>query len=66
MGTYASALVFRVGKGRRKFSVAQSRPFDLLVSPFWQPFLVKVPKSDHLLFLGPKRASESCFLPSLP
>ena len=38
------------------FSVVQSRPFDLLVFPFWS--IVEVPKGDHLLFAGPNWASE--------
>ena len=36
----------------KKLSKA-NRPFDLLVFPFWHPFLVEVPKGDHLLVLGP-------------
>ena len=34
------------------YSLAQCQPFDLLVFPFWNPILVKVPKGDHLLFPG--------------
>ena len=38
-------------------SVAQSRPFDLLVSPVWSMF-VMAPKGDHLLFPHPEGLHE--------